>query len=707
MRRSGYLKSALAAVIVLAFSDKQAPAGTNHWAFQPFKSVSVPDLKNKEWPKTPIDNFILFILEQKRLRPNGEADRRTLLRRVTFDLIGLPPAPQDIDAFLEDRSSQAFAKVVDRLLDSPHYGERWGRHWMDLVRYADTAGDNSDYPVPQLYLYRNYIIDAFNRDKPFDRFIREQIAGDLLSVRDQKQRNEQVIATGYIALSRRFGSVVDRYPQHQTIEDTLDNMGRTFLGLSLSCARCHDHKFDPISTRDYYGLYGIFDSTRYAFPGIELLKVQKDFVPLVSDAEFDAIMAPHREKERELQKRHDDLAAQRKQLEAEKLKLDGTINQSTDSEERKRLTDENQKLYSQIEEVRKKVRTASEALEAHRKKLPKVADAYAVRDDKPHDVCVQLKGDPGRQGELVPRKFPDVLGGQQLSPNQTNQSGRLQLAEWIIQSPLTARVIANRIWHYHFGSGLVRTPSDFGVRGLPPTHPELLDWLAQRFVAEGWSIKKLHRLILLSRTYQLSSADNQGAMAADPENTLHWRFNRRRLDAESLRDTMLLVSGQLDRSRLDAPHPFPPSENWDFTQHHPFKDVYVSNRRSVYLMTKRLTALPYLQTFDGPDPNANTCNRDCSVTTLQALYFMNSDFVHEQSKRLAHRLTSSAPDERKSLDLAFQLTLGRPPTSEERTKAEAHLSQVKAQSTGEDKTLMAWTSFARVLFRLNEFVYLD
>ena len=679
-----------------------AAEGTNFWSFQPLKSAAIPKVRTASWPRTAIDHFILSKLEERQLAPNADAEKRVLIRRVTYDLTGLPPTPNEIQDFLGDASSGAFAKVVDRLLESPHYGERWGRHWMDLVRYADTAGDNSDYPVPQLYKYRNYIIDSLNRDKPYDQFIREQIAGDLLPARNQEQRNEQVIATGYIALSRRFGSVVDRYPQHQTIEDTLDNMGRTFLGLSLSCARCHDHKFDPIPTRDYYGLYGIFESTRYAFPGIELLKVQKDFVPLVSDTEYDRLRAPLREKERDLQKRHDDLAAQRRALEEEKSRVDAAIKNANEAE-RKQLTEQNQKLYLKIEDVRNKVRSASEALEAHRKRLPTVPDAYAVRDEKAANARIQLKGDPGRLGEVVPRKFLDVLGGQTLQ--KTNESGRLELANWIAESPLAARVIANRIWHYHFGAGLVRTPSDFGVRGAEPSHPELLDWLAQRFIAEGRSIKKLHRVILLSRTYQMSSADDPARIAADPENAWWWRFNRRRLDAESLRDTILHVSGGLDPSRMEEPHPFPPPGKWEFTQHHPFNESYPSRRRSVYLMTKRITATPYFQTFDCADPNVNTAVRDASVTPLQALYFMNDEFVHDQANRFAQRLLRSCDDEGRQIDLAFELTLGRLPSRPEKDQAQQHLVNVAGKTRGEQ--LAAWASLARVLFRLNEFLYID
>ncbi|HEY8505692.1 MAG TPA: DUF1549 and DUF1553 domain-containing protein, partial [Gemmataceae bacterium] len=482
-------------------------AAKDFWSFRPVREPEVPPVRDASWPLTPIDRFLLARLEERGLRPVGDADRRTLIRRATFDLTGLPPSPEEVDAFVRDPDPlpQAFGKVVERLLASPHYGERWGRHWMDLVRYADTAGDNSDYPVPQLYRYRNYVIDSFNRDKPYDRFLREQVAGDLLPAATPAERDEQVVATGYVALARRFGSVVEGYPWHLTIEDTIDNLGRTVLGLTVNCARCHDHKFDPISQKDYYALYGIFESTRYPWPGIELDKKPRDLVPLAS-ADHDP---------------------------------------------------------------------------------PGLA--YAVAD-KPEvgDAKLQIQGDPKRPGETVPRGFLEVLGGQELPPGEAaKSSGRLQLARWLTDpaNPLTARVMANRVWHYHFGKGIVKTPSDFGVRGAPPTHPELLDWLAARFVAGGWSVKELHRLILRSRAYMLSAAESAENLAADPDNDLHWRFDRRRLDAETIRDTLLALGGNLDRSVTPGPHPFPPAEKWNFTQHYPFKDDYPTDRRSVYLMT--------------------------------------------------------------------------------------------------------------------------
>uniref|UniRef100_A0A7C2K0U7 DUF1553 domain-containing protein n=1 Tax=Schlesneria paludicola TaxID=360056 RepID=A0A7C2K0U7_9PLAN len=602
------------------------------WSLKPMAAPVPPSVAGAT---TDIDRFVHAKRNELNLPTAPMADKQILLRRVTFDLTGLPPTPEEIRDFVNDKSATAWTTVIDRLLSSRHYAERWGRHWMDLVRYADTAGDNSDYPVPQAYLYRNYIIDSFHRDKPYDRFLREQIAGDLLPADTDEQRNEQIIATGYIAISRRFGSIVKGYPQHLTIEDTLDNIGRTVLAQTLTCARCHDHKFDPITQEDYYGLYGIFESTRYPFPGIELEKKPRDFVPLMKDGR------------------------------------------------------------------------------------PGDQLAYAVIDGNPGDARLQERGDPTKPGDVIPRRFLTVLGGQTLSAEQSTQSGRLQLAEWLTdpENPLTARVMVNRIWQHHFGRGLVATPSDFGTRGQPPTHPELLDWLATRFIESGWSIKAMHRLMLNTDTYRLSSSKIEGpefqrADELDPDNRFHWRGRRQRLDAESLRDALLFVSGSLDDTAANEPHPFPPVEKWEFTQHHPFRDSYDSNKRSVYLMTARLNSRPFFTTFDGADRNASTPQRDSSVTTLQSLYFLNDDFVHKQAQAFAQRLLRDRSDDRSRLEYAFELTLGRLPSSSEQAAATDALQQLRDELTrtelpDDQLAVQAWSGLARVLFRLNEFLYVD
>ncbi len=669
-----------------SLSKTEVSAAPKHWSFQPIQNPPLPTVRDRSWPLNPIDHFIQAKREAAGLRPVPDAEPHVLARRLSYDLTGLPP---------QKSPGSDYNQEVEHLLASPAYGERWGRHWLDWVRYADTAGDNSDFPIPQAYLYRNYVIQSLQDDVPYDRFLTEQLAGDLLPAQDQAEKNRLTIATGYLAMARRFGSLLERYPQHLTIEDTIDNLGRTVLGLTLSCARCHDHKFDPISTRDYYGLYGIFASTRYPMPGLELFQTQRDFVPLLPAEETAETMRPF-EKDRV-------------QLTAE---LDRLLNEanakSLDNAQRERnaTVDEQRRRKGELDRLLMRVRKAGEKLAAHLKKMPVIPTAYAVQDDKPIQARVQLKGEPDRPGSEVPRKFPDILGGQTLPPSAQSTSGRLQLAQWITdkRNPLTARVIVNRVWQRHFVRGLVPSTSDFGLRGETPTHPELLDWLATDFMNHGWSLKHLHRLILTSRTYRLSSQDQEDNLTSDPGNALYWKFNRQRLDAESLRDTLLLIGGTLDPTPQTQPYPIPPSRDWEYTQHHPFKADYPSNKRSVYQLTKRLTAQTYLQTFDGPDPNVCTATRDTSVTALQALYFVNNSFLHDQAQRFATQLVGKKNTDEARLDQAYRTLFQRPPSAEETQLLIAHLALAREQTS--DDTA-AWASLCRSLLRLNEFLYLD
>ncbi|HYE99830.1 MAG TPA: PSD1 and planctomycete cytochrome C domain-containing protein, partial [Planctomycetota bacterium] len=513
------------------------------WSLRPLADPPLPAVRDAAWSSHPVDRFVLAELEKRGLHPVGDADRRTLLRRVSFDLTGLPPTPAEMDAFLADSSPEAYERVVERLLASPAYGERWGRHWLDVVRYSDTAGDNSDYPVPQLYLYRNYVVDAFNRDVPYDRFVREQIAGDLLPWRTDEERRRNIVATGYVASAKRYGSRKDDYPWHLTYEDTIDNLSRTFLGLSVTCARCHDHKFDPVTMEDYYALYGIFASTRYPWPGIELDKVQRDLVPLVPPAEAEAALATRAARAAEL-KEEVKRAEQRKKA-ADQAVKDAPAEKAPEAK-------------AAAEAAKKALEKAKKDLENHERSPLPFPTAYAVAEGPSKgNAKVQLKGNPEKPAHEVPRRFLAVLGGQTL-PSEDTGSGRRALADWLVadSNPLTPRVLVNRLWHHHFGRGIVPTTSDFGKQGKPPTHPELLDWLARRFVENGWSIKAMHRLMVHSRTYRLSSAGHPANEATDPSNEWLWRWNRRRLDAEVIRDAMLAVAGTLDREP-GGEHPFP------------------------------------------------------------------------------------------------------------------------------------------------------
>jgi hypothetical protein len=677
-----------------ASASGQTPAtpAERHWAYRPVRKVEPPP-DPSGWAAGPVDDFIAAGLRARGLRPAPPADKRTLLRRVTFDLVGLPPTPEEIAAFLGDASLDAYARVVDRLLASPHYGERWGRHWMDVVRYADTAGDNADYPVPEAARYRDYIIDSFNADRPYDAFVREQLAGDVLARGGPPGRYaEQVVATTYLALSRRY-LTAPYEAWHLTLEDVIDTTGRAFLGLTLRCARCHDHKYDPVTRADYYALYGIFASTQFPYAGSEefasMKKPREHFVPLAPAAETSAA-----------------LATRGRQLDEVRAAL-GRLEKSGPREK--------------VEALRAGLRTLE------RTNLPPdVPGAYAVCEGKPVDVPIQLGGDPDRPGPVVPRGVPKFLAGKASFAIAPGSSGRLELARWLTRPdhPLTARVLVNRVWQHHFGRGLVATPSNFGVRGSPPTHPELLDWLAATFVEDGWSIKKLHRRIVLSRTYQQASiadcvlriADSstpqsaiRNPQSADPGNLAYGRFGRR-LDAEAIRDALLAASGRLDRGR-PGPHPFPPLSSWGWTQHHPFKAVYPSDHRSVYLMTQRLQRHPFFALFDGPDPNVTTEARGTSTAPLQGLYFLNNPFVAEQARGLARRVRAAAADPARRYALACELTWGRPPTAAETEAALAYVRRYREEAARSgaagDPEEEAWTSLARVLFCANEFVYID
>lgn len=677
---------------------EEQDASAGHWSFQPIASPSVPDAD--DWSDHPIDRFLQEGRKAAGLHVTHDATPQVMLRRLTYGLLGLPPNSDEIRAFAQNWEQQgpetAVAEAIDGLLARREYGERWGRHWMDWVRYADTAGDNSDYPIPQAYLYRNYIIDSFNDDVPYDRFLTEQLAGDLLPAEDQQQRNRQVVATGYLAMARRFGSLVETYPWHLTIEDTIDNVGKTMLGMTLACARCHDHKFDPVTTREYYGLYGFFASTQYPFPGIELFKAQHHFVSLLPEQETDAHLDEFSQETERLQKTLDEL------LEECRLKSEENAQRHAAAS-----VEEQRRMHDELEKMLLKARKAGGNLEKHLRTIPEFPTAYAVRDTTPVDASIQVKGEPARPGATVPRQFPRVLGGQVLPQAVAESgSGRLQLANWIASpdNPMTARVIVNRVWQRHFGRGIVPSTTDFGLRGQTPDHPELLDWLAQDFIAHGWSIKQLHRRILTSRTYRLSSDGVAGQKGQDPENVHLSHQRRQRLDAESIRDTILLLSGELDPEPMTEPHPFPARDKWTFTQHHPFKDSYESRKRSVYLMTKRLTADRYFQTFDGPDRNVCTQSRDQSITALQALYFVNNDFLHKQAHSLAERMPTNIKDDGQKLDHLVNHILQRSPGPEERGWLLEHLHGARQQAENENE---AWASLARSLFRLNEFIYVD
>ena len=649
-----------------------------HWAFQPLSAEAVPAPATSNLAESPVDRFVLARLEREGLDPSPMADKRSLIRRVTYDLTGLPPRAAEVEAFLGNDSPNAYGDLVDRLLESPRYGERWGRHWLDLVRYADTAGDSGDFPVPEAYKYRDYVIDSFQRDKPYDEFIREQIAGDLMHSETEDERWNRIVATGYLAISRRIGVSPHRL-RHITLEDTIDNLGKTFLGLSIQCARCHDHKFDPIPTADYYRLYGILDSSVFPHPGAEHLPYRSDFVYRVGKEQAREIMASY---SAGLTRWNDREREKFREYQSFQNMLITTPGRSREV------------AWAELQALR-----AERAVFARTE--PPLETAYAITEGTPKDSPIHRAGDPKDPGPTVRRGFLQILGGATL-PDGYEGSGRSLLADWIAgaENPLTARVMANRVWHHHFGAGLVRTTSDFGVRGTPPTHPALLDYLARYFIDSGWSVKALHRLILLSRTYRQASFEVGAGFEKDPQNLMLWRFNRRRLDAEQIRDSILAFSGDLDLSK-GSRHPFPHRQTYFYRQHEPFSEFFPTNRRSVFIMQPRIQKHPYLDLFDGPDGNIPMSERKSTTTSLQALYLMNSEFMHSQAQAMQERWSAGTAGLDRFLEKATGTIFGRKPRPDEYERVGSYFGAADGSQDQKRGGLL------RAMLASNEFLFVD
>ena len=555
-----------------------------HWAWQPLKKPAVPQAADAAWAKSPIDHFILAKLNGKELKPNPVADKRTLIRRATFDLIGLPPTPEEVEAFVTDTSPDAFAKVVDRLLASPHYGERWGRHWLDVARYSDTKGQvrrqREDPNSPFAWSYRDYVIRSFNEDKPYNVFILEQIAADKLPSTSKTPAN--LAALGFLTVGERFMGM-----QNDIINDRIDVVTKGFLGLTVSCARCHDHKFDPIPTRDYYSLHGIFANC-----------VEPEVEPIISK------ISPGTE--------YGAYYKARMELEREKNLIEARFQEAR----RTRNRDALRKVQREMRENQ----GAVARLELTHAGAP--ARAMVVQDVlKPKDSPVFIRGEAGNKGQVVPRRFLEVLSGS-FRPEYTNGSGRLQLAHAIAgtNNPITARVMINRMWLHHFGEGFVPTPDDFGTMSEAPSHPELLDYLAAEFMESGWSLKKMHRQIMLSSVYQQSSANNPRYALLDPNNRLLWRANIRRLEFEALRDSFLAIGGTLDKTLYGRPIDLEKESG--------------STRRTVYGRVDRSDVTDVLINFDFANPDLPSGRRFETTVPQQALFLMNSPLVIEQAKKL-------------------------------------------------------------------------
>jgi hypothetical protein len=592
------------------------------WSFQPITDPPAPSVHNEAWPQTTIDAFILARLEDAGLAPSPPTDKRTLIRRATFNLIGLPPTPEEVEAFLADDSPDAFARVVDRLLASPHYGERWARHWLDVARYGEDQAHTFEARLySQGFRYRDWVVSALNDDMPYDEFLRLQIAADLIG--GCEPSNEHLPALGFFATGPVYYG--DRQKLDQ-MDDRIDTLTRGLLGLTVACARCHDHKFDPISTADYYAIAGVVASTEY----VE--------VPLVSPEEAE-----------------------------------------------KAVKDDDRQLKASGEKKKKN----------RPKPYPHV---HAIRDDEERTMRVHIRGNPNTLGDEVPRRYVSILSPDPSDPQAfASGSGRRELAEVIAcrENPLTARVIVNRVWKHHFGHGLVRTPSNFGHSGEKPTNPELLDHLASRFVASGWSLKALHREIMLSAVYQQASAFDEKRAAIDPENRLLWRMNRRRLEVEAWRDAILAVSGTLDKSLGGPSLELASADN---------------NRRTLYAKISRHNLDPLLRLFDFPDPNITSDGRPITTVPLQQLFVLNSSLMVQGAKALAAKCCEADEDNTARIKFAFEQVFGRPATDEELQLGLEFVTQradPSDESADDGETLTHWEQYAQALLSTNEFMFVD
>ena len=724
-----------------------------HWAFSPVKRPELPNPADPSWDRNPIDRFVSAKMEAEGVKPVAEADRRSLIRRISLDLIGLPPTPAEVDAFLADKSPGAVAKVVDDLMARPQYGERWARHWLDVARYSESNGYERDGAKPYAWRYRDYVIDAFNQDKPYDRFLTEQLAGDEIEGSDANSQ----IATTFLRLGtwddEPADRLVDRYDQ---LDDVLGTTASAFLGVTLRCARCHDHKFEPFSQADYYRMLSVFEplkrpqNDRYDLdhevgsePALAAYRegkarVDADFarvwarVEALAKPEIEQLLAPG-EKPKDGKPRPKRVAmpkeafaafrtegSKRSQLQRDLVRK---FAEKLEEEVRKIAPDEVKAALKPLDERLKAVAAAMPP------ELPRAYVWYEEKGAKVPETHLLKRGDPTRPAELLGPGIPAVMAtGQPNPPKATLHSTgrRLWLARWLTapENPLAARVIVNRIWQFHFGEGLVSTSNDFGVMGEAPSHPELLDWLAAEFVSSGWRFKPLHRMIILSQTYQRSSSTRSDSAEVDPRGAFLWRWRQHRLEAEAVRDSILAVSGQLN-PRMGGPSVYPtlpeavlagqsrPGDGWGKSEGRE------QARRSIYIFAKRSLGVPELELLDSPDSSGSCEHRIVSTTGPQALTFLNGAFVHEQAGHFADRLIAEVgKTPADHVSRAFALALGRPPRPEESRAAleflDKQAKQIDADTTAEkagagtpglDPRRKALEAFCLAIFNMNEFVY--
>ena len=690
-----------------------------HWSFQPVRRPAIPVVKNAAWVSNPIDAFILAKLEANGLAPNPPAEKRELVRRLYFDLTGLPPTPAEIEAFVADKSPRAYEALVDRLLFSPQYGEKWARHWLDLVRYAESNSYERDDPKPHAWRYRDYVIRSLNDDKAFDRFLREQLAGDELPDPD----DDALIATGYYRLGIWDDEPSDKdLARFDGLDDILATTGQVFLGLTVDCARCHDHKIDPIPQKDYYRLLSFFAGVNhYCNSG------PTDELPLSgnSAATHDRELAD-REMEQKRTHLKESIAAledrfRREYSSGEKNAPDsggGNAKSPPEFDLAKLIQSNGERILGKAEFDR--YQHLQGRLESLKSEASSAGMALGVTEIgvAPPDTYVLLRGNPQNHGDKVEPGFLEVLGGEKPmipppAPEAKSSGRRLALADWLASpaNPLTPRVIVNRIWQYHFGRGIVRSPNNFGTQGDRPTHPELLDWLAAEFMNNGWRMKPLHRLIVTSSAYRMSSRGRPEALATDPTNDLFWRFDMRRLTAEEIRDSILATSGTLNL-KMYGPSVYPeipkevlagqsrPGLGWGHSS------PEEQSRRSIYVHMKRSLLVPILESFDLPETDRSSPVRFSTTQPTQALGMLNSAFLNEQATLFAARLQKEAgQDTAAQVRLALNLATAHPPAEKEIARGVKLIERLKKQDGASGDAALRY--FCLMVLNLNEFLYLD
>lgn len=694
------LLTRMALLAVVATAAAESPT-TNHWSFRaPVRSAN-PTVKAEAWPRSGVDRFILARLEAEKLQPNPDAEAQVLLRRVFFDLIGLPPTREQIQRWtprLRRSVDETLPELVDQLLANPGFGQRWGKHWLDVARFAESAGQSRNISYRFAWHYRNWVIDAINQGMPYDRFIREQIAGDLLPAANRQQLERQHTATGFLLVGPKLLNESNKSLRYRmgVVDDQIDTTFRAFMGLTVGCARCHDHFYDPISTRDYYALAGIFRSTKN-LAGVKSNNnnIDNGLFPLGEDGQ--AII--------------DQIAAADKHFKevtpaftkARRAQM-GLQNDLKDAMAAKASAEKIAELEKELAVAKTVFKEKSKIFQAARKAIPEPPPSVmAAKEGETIDDCeLFASGDVGQPGEKVPRGTLSFLRSSvPLEKIGDQESGRLQLAEWIAnpRNPLTARVAVNRVWRHLFGRGLVDTPDNFGGLGGAPSHPRLLDHLAIEYIEHGWSLKRLVKTLMLSRVYRLSSDHAPEAHAADADNHFYWRMNRRRLEGEAVRDAMLFAAGTLESRHLEGSVV---SEIGTFEMKPDYLNRLRASHaegdyRSVYLPVVRAALPDMMKVFDGADPSLVVGQRDVTTVAPQALFLLNSEFVRQQARQIAARLVDSVPTS-KRVEAAFELALARAPLDSEH--------QLLAQSLGGDISadpVELWADICHGLLASGEF----